>query len=69
MSKSVKSKTKMLDKASPSKNAMPDMTMASALSRGSGMSSGNYCLAADNIFSMNEKVKTMDEKVQTMESE
>jgi hypothetical protein len=36
------------------------MTMISALSRGSGMSSGNFCLAADNMFSMNEKIKTIE---------
>jgi hypothetical protein len=36
--------------------------MVSALSRGSGMSSGNFCLAADNIFSMNEKVSTVEKQ-------
>ena len=35
--------------------------MASALSRGSGMSSGNFCLAADNIFSMNEKCRRLEQ--------
>jgi hypothetical protein len=33
-----------------------EMLNSSAISRGSGMSSGNFCLAAENIFSMNEKV-------------
>lgn len=37
-----------------------ELSMASALSRGSGMSSGNFCLAAENIFSMNEKVSTIE---------
>jgi len=38
--------------------------MSSALSRGSrdsGMSSGRFCLAADNIFSMNEKCKRLEQ--------
>ena len=41
--------------------------MASALSRGSGMSSGNFCLAAENIFSMNEKVSTIEKEKMKLE--
>jgi len=32
----------------------------SAASRGSGMSSGKFCLAADNIFSMNDKCQKLE---------
>lgn len=46
-----------------------ETSMASALSRGSGMSSGNFCLAADNIFSMNEKVSTIEKLNTKLESD
>jgi hypothetical protein len=46
-----------------------ETSMASALSRGSGMSSGNFCLAADNIFSMSEKVATIEKQNLQLEND
>ena len=41
----------------------------SAASRGSGMSSGKFCLAADNIFSMNEKCQQLEFSMSRMGGE
>ena len=35
-------------------------SVMSAASRGSGMSSGKFCLAADNIFAMNDKCQRLE---------
>lgn len=44
-------------------------TMLSALSRGSGMTSGNFCLAADNLQAANVDLATANEKCKRLEQD
>lgn len=49
--------------ATPDRTLLPpaQMSLVSAISRGSGMSSGNYCLAADNFIGLNEKCRRLEQ--------